>query len=83
MSEWPPIETAPKDGTPIVLFGTLWNDPAQRPRACVSWYCLRCEDSPAHALGWFFSAPGYTNGFNPSHWMPLPQGSLRAKEKQR
>jgi uncharacterized protein DUF551 len=70
--EWHTIDSAPKDGTHIVLLGYLWGDPAQRIRACVSWWCKAREDSPAYALGWFFSAPGYTNGFNPSHWMPLP-----------
>lgn len=70
--EWQPIATAPKDGTHVVLFGALWNDPTQRPRACVSWYCLRREDSPAYALGWFYTAPGYTSGFNPTHWALPP-----------
>jgi hypothetical protein len=69
---WQPIETAPKEGTHIVLLGTLWNDPNQTLRACVSWYCNDRKDSPAYCLGWFFSAPGYSNGFNPTHWMRLP-----------
>ncbi|HYU99911.1 MAG TPA: hypothetical protein VE977_13870 [Pyrinomonadaceae bacterium] len=71
-SGWRSIESAPKDGTHVVLFGTLWKDPDQRPRACLSWWCNRREDSPAYALGWFFIAPGYADGFNPTHWQPLP-----------
>ncbi len=39
MSEWQPIASAPKDGTLVVLFGTLHHDPTQMPRACVSRYC--------------------------------------------
>lgn len=69
---WQPMETAPKDGTRVVLFGALQGDPNQTPRACVSWYCRDRKDSPAYCLGWFFSAPGYTNGFQPTHWTPLP-----------
>jgi len=69
---WQPIATAPKDGTEVVLLGVLWADPAQRVRSCVSRYCLSRDDSPAYALGWYFAAPGYTSGFDPSHWMPLP-----------
>lgn len=71
---WQPIETAPTDGTHVVLFGTLWGDPNQTPRACVSWYCRTRTDGPVHCLGWFFSAPGYSNGFSPTHWSPLPEG---------
>lgn len=75
-----PMETAPTDGTPVILVGTLWADPSPRLRACVSWYCRRRQDSPAYALGWFFSAPGYSNGFNPLRWMPLPQDLIQEVE---
>lgn len=77
---WHPIATAPKNGIEVVLVGTLWNDPAQRVRACVSRWCVTREESPAHARGWFFSAPGYSNGFNPVGWMPLPVAPVAPTE---
>lgn len=60
--EWQPIETAPKDGTRILMYGIpgfeiligFWND-----------YHI-----PEH---WCYSEESlYKNNGNPTHWMPLP-----------
>jgi len=63
MSEWQPIETAPKDGTPILL-GIA--GPHYWPRS--AWWCLDEERWVVHKGGRFsawFDIP-------PTHWMPLP-----------
>ena len=73
MSDWQPIETAPKDGTSVLLFGPLgvvlgrWCD-AQRDT----------EDFyKRHQLLNFFSHTGWSYDFvdqhQPTHWMPLPE----------
>jgi hypothetical protein len=74
MSAWQPIETAPKDGTSILLaleyqgkffrYIAKWNDGLN------CW--LRDETGsavfPKHMQGWF------------SHWMPLPPPPRRMVE---
>lgn len=67
MSEWQPIETAPKDGTEVLLFfvsDVPWQ--ASSKGICIgfwgddgsnAWYAF---ESDSNALG------------NPTHWMPLP-----------
>ena len=54
--EWQPIETAPKDGTDILFFGS---------RNGV-WFG-RYNPAPK---GWCLGLP--TDGESPTHWMPLP-----------
>ena len=57
---WRPIETAPKDGTPIVI-GRPWN--GSTILAIAEWI---------HNRGWWAywigQAPMY-----PTHWMPIPE----------
>lgn len=59
MSEWHPIETAPRDGTHILLWAPAWDAPS------TGWTYANdlWQDCPkGHHL------PGRT----PTHWMPLP-----------
>lgn len=72
MSEWKPIETAPKDGTRILVL-TMYGD-----IECADWYVFttpryegvkddlyrRVEDKTSE--GWNCSS-------SPTHWMPLPE----------
>jgi hypothetical protein len=61
MSEWQPIETAPKDGTDIIV-----SDSGEL--VSVAFFC---EDTEM----WFDSMNhnGYDHTVrNPTHWMPLP-----------
>jgi hypothetical protein len=56
--EWLPIETAPKDGTDILLWCPL-------PGSEYSVVGKLCD-------GWWQSSYEGEDVFNPSHWMPLP-----------
>jgi len=70
---WQPIETAPKDGTSILVFGKFgadiarWNkDPSVWDRdvdAC--WTVFEPDD--------YFYAIHLLDEFEPTHWMPLPE----------
>jgi hypothetical protein len=68
MSEWQPIETAPKDGTPIIVATSA---PGFYPRS--GWWSdrfgewvVRENESGATRL-----CPDYA-GVALTHWMPLP-----------
>jgi hypothetical protein len=72
---WQTIETAPKDGTFIVLLGRLPSDTSEyRVRATVTRWWEYAPDNPAFVRGWSFMAPGYADAFIPTHWTPLPHG---------
>ena len=71
MSEWQPIETAPKDGTEILLkIPQLWEEPQGRIgsgdyfSAC--WYDESSEF-------WVNRLGGWISLYRPTHWMPLPK----------
>ena len=64
MSDWQLIETAPKDGTWILLYGSLYVEPHAR----VGFWS---DDGP----DWYDSeaAPRSLTdfGWSPTHWMPF------------
>jgi hypothetical protein len=64
MNDWQPIETAPKDGTTVIVY-----DPAYaQPVVPGAW------DSEEEAEGgqtWRASDAEWDR-LNPTHWMPLP-----------
>ena len=73
MNEWQSIETAPRDGTWILLCGGeidyAW-DGSDKPICVVAQY-----ESDSADGGWQFA--WYDGGYfgtyvNPTHWMPLP-----------
>jgi len=59
MSEWQPIETAPTDGTRVMLLAGGWHDLAH-----VGW-----EDDLNRPV-WF---NGNVVVDDPEYWMPLPE----------
>ena len=61
MSEWQPIETAPKDGTEILAWSR------REGVFVVFWYTLMG--------GWCWTAHDLDGDetMNPTHWMPLPE----------
>lgn len=69
-AEWRPIETAPKDGTPIVALGYPCHF-RHHLFACITFWANE-RQPPAHIDGWFFSSPGYADAFDPIAWLPLP-----------
>lgn len=66
MSEWQPIETAPKDGTAFLAFEPSEDDDPPRIGVC---YISTSGDLIENVSAGF--ADDYS--FAPTHWMPLPE----------
>lgn len=71
--EWQPIETAPKDGTDVLLF-------LQNLRVCIGSYNIN-ESFTNGELNYRYE--GWNTGMitilgnetpQPTHWMPVPSG---------
>lgn len=73
MSEWQPIETAPKDQTVIVFRPTMWGGKGHIGKA--RWetdkYLKKPKPFWSSSEGWI----GKTEDRHhpPTHWMPLPE----------
>jgi hypothetical protein len=65
MSDWQPIETAPRDGTNLLLFAR--KNGARAPVRVVGWF-LPVRGSWVELA----FAPNDPVGIIPSHWMALP-----------
>ena len=83
MSKWQPIETAPKDGTDILLGAS-----GEFPRSTVGHWAdddemrevigdcggeCRCPVYEYHDPCWLSWDGGFTKEHPPTHWMPLPE----------
>lgn len=71
--QWQDIATAPKDGTPVLLWG-LWagevSGPLKSPKVEVGYYG-KGGDYPG--FDWCATGGDYYGVWgNPTHWMPLP-----------
>lgn len=70
MSEWQPIETAPKDGTWVLLFVERYG--------AKYWLAGHWFSGSDGSCGWvsasFYAEPhvNWTTCSDPTHWMPLP-----------
>jgi len=69
MSEWQPIETAPKDGEPILVWAPNWG--AHGGHVVARWWV---RSSGWIVDEWDRDPPGYVDAttLDPAHWMPLP-----------
>ena len=71
MTEWKPIETAPKDGTHILAYGKVVPDADDDEVITAVYWDSSCILCHYWALVAVFS---WVEGddFYPTHWMPLP-----------
>ena len=72
---WQPIETAPKDGTEVLLAVGLR---AGIPGTCLVGHYMKgghcIEDHPPINAGWYFwNGCMFDEASKPTHWMPLPE----------
>ncbi len=72
-NEWQPIETAPKDGTWVLVFGEGTDDEAESRKIAVAQYTDILNN---HKTNWHWQFAWYDGGYygefcNPTHWMPL------------
>lgn len=73
---WQPIETAPKDGTVVLLFGTWAGEIAGVDDAkTVDIGYWRGGSSDYDGDDWWRLSTGdaYSCWMKPTHWMPLPE----------
>ena len=65
--KWQPIETAPKDGTQILVWSPYRH-------TCVTWYSGQYDDQPHGWIDWFTGKEYGGNWYahKATHWMPLP-----------
>lgn len=90
MSEWKPIEAAPKDGTPILL-ASAHPIGTKDPSMCSWWSAERCAeenggDPDDYQEGWYLESNPGDAFYHPTHWMPgwpeLPPLPLTHREKK-
>ena len=77
--KWRPIETAPKDGSPILATGS-YKEPSKDWSTDEYWpdgkwiYVIRWHKSNRSALDYWVEAGGEGwEEFKPTHWMPLSE----------
>lgn len=74
MSEWQPIETAPKDGTHVDLWACSGGDPRFGDRYTDAAFIRGKWRYSSGADGWLEVS------YMPTHWMPLPNPPATEKE---
>jgi len=74
MNEWQPIETAPKDGTWVLVFGSISDEGDERTTAVAQY----TDDLNGRKTRGHWQFAWYDGGYhgwvgNATHWMPLPE----------
>lgn len=77
MSEWKPIETAPKNGTTILVTDGKWVYAAAYHKDLIHWECPNCGqcEEQGEEYPWVLFDDGALNGWgetDATHWMSLP-----------
>ena len=70
MTEWQPIETAPKDGTPILVSDRYLRSKKEIQEQRPEFYIQVAYWND----GWVIDAFNPRRGGTPAYWMPLPEG---------
>lgn len=72
---WLPIETAPKDGATVLLYG-LWageiNGQATVPTTDIGYWLGGKSDEPGDDWWQLSTGDAYSCWMRPTHWQPLP-----------
>jgi hypothetical protein len=63
---WRPIETAPKDGTLVLLWGRYWSDSQ-------GWFKQPLVGQFSPPNDWWEAWGRVPFGCRPTHWQPLPE----------
>jgi hypothetical protein len=73
---WEPIETAPKDGTHVILYFAGWKP--QIGSYCVSEYYRngKLDHRTERWFGSWVSLAPISKDPEPTHWMPLPKAPV-------
>lgn len=80
-SDWQPIETAPKDGSPVLLYHTMCDNGYQDVGYWDEKFHTNYDEwseekmEPSYRGGWTagaYAADEELVELFPSHWMPLP-----------
>ena len=72
MSDWFPIESAPKDGTEIRLFVPAWRKYVKSFQIDACWHSTPYEEAEGYWEGCEYQSNLPDSG-QPTHWMPLPE----------
>lgn len=71
---WPTIDSAPKDGTPILV--ARYDDTFGWVRGWAAWESVPGKLGFGKVGGWlargFYDPPGELGLGNPTHWCPIP-----------
>lgn len=71
MNKWQPIDTAPKDGSAIIVWPSTW----KRVTSCAQWYDDRYAKTPRPYWKRFDAVTVSNSRDNPpTHWMPVLDG---------